>query len=84
MAPIPKDLDDLLSRALLLPEEARAALAGKLLDSLDSSVDEGAEDEWSRESASRLSDLDRGAVKPVPWSEARQAILRPGDEPKHS
>jgi putative addiction module component (TIGR02574 family) len=65
-----------LKEALNLPPEARAALAGHLLDSLDDSVDEDAELAWSKEIARRIDDLDRGRVKTVPWSIARRQILR--------
>jgi hypothetical protein len=44
----------------------RAASAGSLLESLDETVDEGAEAEWQ--------DLDSGKVKPVAWAEARRQI----------
>ena len=64
-----------LDEALRLPIEARAALAGHLLDSLDDSVDEHVESAWSKEIARRLDDLDRGKVKTVPWSVARRQIL---------
>jgi putative addiction module component (TIGR02574 family) len=64
-----------LEEALCLPVEARAALAGHLLESLDDSLDEDAEVEWSKEIARRLDDLDRGKVKPVSWSVARRQIL---------
>jgi hypothetical protein len=50
-------------------------LAGKPLESLDEDVDEDAEAEWGQEIASRLRELDDGAVKAIPLSEARRAIL---------
>jgi putative addiction module component (TIGR02574 family) len=65
----------LLEEALRLPPEARAALAGHLLESLDDSVDEDAEAEWGKEIARRIDELDRGTVKTVPWSIARRQIL---------
>jgi putative addiction module component (TIGR02574 family) len=68
------DTDELLERALKLPAEARAALAGSLIDSLDEIVDEGAEEAWATEIARRLGDLRAGRVKPIPWSEARRRI----------
>ena len=64
-----------LDEALRLPVEARAALAGHLLDSLDDIVDEDAESAWSKEIARRIDNLDRGKVKTVPWSVARREIL---------
>jgi putative addiction module component (TIGR02574 family) len=64
-----------LKEALRLPAEARAALAGHLLESLDETVDEDVELAWSKEIARRIDDLDRGKVKTVPWSVARRQIL---------
>jgi len=61
--------------ALRLPAEARAALAGHLLESLDGAVDEDAEAAWSKEIARRIDDLDKGKVKTVPWSVARRRIV---------
>lgn len=65
-----------LQDALRLPAEARAALAGRLLESLDGPVDEHAEAAWSKEIARRVDDLDKGKVKSVPWSVARRQIVR--------
>ncbi len=69
-----QDPNDLLKEVLKLPPEARAALAGSLLDSLDQEVDEDAETAWHAEIDRRLRDLDSGKVKPIPWSEARRRI----------
>lgn len=69
-----KDVSELLQKALALPAEARAALAGSLLDSLDDSVDATAEEAWRQEIARRIEDLDSGKVKPIPWAEARRQI----------
>ena len=69
-----KDISELLEKALALPVEARAALAGSLLDSLEDSVDASAEEEWGQEIARRIEELDSGKVKPIPWAEARQQI----------
>jgi putative addiction module component (TIGR02574 family) len=68
------DSAELLKEALKLPREARAALAGSLIDSLDQEVDEDAEAAWEGEIARRLRELDTARVKPVPWSEARRRI----------
>jgi len=69
-----QDTSDLLKKALALPAEARAALASRLLDSLDDTVDEAAEKEWDKEIARRIQQLDSGKVKPVAWAEARRQI----------
>jgi putative addiction module component (TIGR02574 family) len=68
------DVSELLKKALALPAEARAALAGSLLDSLDETVDTSAEEEWSQEIARRIEELDSGKVRPVPWAEARRQV----------
>lgn len=71
-----KNRQQLFEEALQLPAEARAALAGELIDSLDvDEVDEDAEAEWSAEIRRRLQEVDSGAVRAVPWSEARTRIL---------
>jgi putative addiction module component (TIGR02574 family) len=69
-----EDVSDLLKQAMTLPPEARAALAGSLLDSLDEIVDASAEETWNSEIARRIEELDSGKVKPVPWANARRQI----------
>ena len=64
-----------LEEALRLPAEARAALAGQLIESLDEQIDEGAEEAWSLEIARRVRQLARGTTSAVPWTEARRLIL---------
>ena len=68
------EVSDILKKALALPPEARAALAGSLLESLDDTVDASVEEAWSQEIARRIAELDSGKVKPVPWAEARRQI----------
>jgi putative addiction module component (TIGR02574 family) len=68
------ELSELLKKALALPVEARAALAGSLLESLDETVDDGTESAWQAEIAQRIKELDSGEVKPVAWAEARRQI----------
>jgi len=69
-----REVSDLLKQALALPVEARAALAGSLLESLEQTVDESAEEEWNKEIARRIAELDSGKVKPIAWAEARRQI----------
>jgi putative addiction module component (TIGR02574 family) len=64
---------------LRLSPESRAAVAGRLIQSLEAEVDEDAEAEWSVEIARRLSELDSGSVQTIPWEEARRQILGAGD-----
>jgi putative addiction module component (TIGR02574 family) len=65
----------ILEDALRLPPEARAAIAGSLLDSLDQPADPDAEAAWEAEVAKRIRELDGQAVTPIPWSEARRSIV---------
>lgn len=67
---------ELLREALDLPPEARASLAGSLIDSLDNDVDEGVEAAWDAEIARRIREIDEGKVKLVPWAEVRRRLTR--------
>jgi putative addiction module component (TIGR02574 family) len=69
-----EEVVDILKKALALPVEARAALAGSLLDTLDEAVDEDAEASWEREIASRIEQLDAGIAKTIPWTEVRRRL----------
>lgn len=71
-----QNIADILKEALKLPQEARAALAGTLLDSLDESVDRDAESAWEAEIVMRLKEIDDGKVNLIPWAEARARIAR--------
>jgi len=69
----------IIDEALRLPQEARAALASYLLESLEEETDSNAESAWSKEIAKRLSEIDSGQVQLIPWSEARKRILSGSD-----
>jgi putative addiction module component (TIGR02574 family) len=71
---VKNDVSEILKEALKLPLEARAAIAGTLLDSLEEAVDEDAEAAWETEISLRLKEIDEGKVKLVPWAEARRLI----------
>ena len=70
---------EILDKALELPDFDRADLAAALLESLDEDVDEdvdeGIEAAWSEEIARRIQEVESGAVKPIPWEKARQLIF---------
>ena len=68
-------MSKILEKALKLPAEARAALAGSLIESLDEAVDEKVEAAWADEIAQRVAELDSGKAKTIPWSKARRLIL---------
>jgi putative addiction module component (TIGR02574 family) len=70
-----RDAAEVLKDALALPAEARAALIGPLVDSLDTEVDEDAEEAWRVEIQRRLLEIDSGTAKLVQWDEARRRLL---------
>lgn len=65
---------DILDDALALPVEARAALAGELIRSLDEDTDDDVEAAWSTEIARRVDEIDQGSTQLVPWSEVRRRL----------
>jgi putative addiction module component (TIGR02574 family) len=74
-----QEAQELLKKALALPDKERADLAGSLIDSLDDSVDENAEAAWQEEIVRRLEDVPSAKVKTTSWDEVRQtgrALLR--------
>jgi putative addiction module component (TIGR02574 family) len=68
------DSRDVLLEALRLPAEERAAIAGELIQSLDTDVDDDAEAAWSAEIRARLEKVEAGLANTVSWSEARRRI----------
>ena len=69
-----RDAGDILKDALDLPPEARAAIAGTLLNSLDDQVDEGAEAAWEAEITRRVNELDSGKVRGIPWAAVKRRL----------
>jgi len=69
-----RDAAEILKDALALPTAARAALAGSLLESLDTQVDDDAEAAWAIEVNRRVGELDSRAVKTIPWAEVRRRL----------
>ena len=70
-----QNITNILKEALKLPPEARAALAGSLLDSLEEEpLDTDTESAWETEIALRLREIDEGKVNLISWAEARAKI----------
>ena len=63
---------ELLEKALALPENERAELAGKLLSSLDATVDPDADAAWQQELVRRKQEVESGKVATVPWEEVQK------------
>lgn len=75
-----KDVAELFKRASDLPEQERAALAGLLIESLESEREAGVEAAWLEEIHRRISDLDAGSLKTIPWQKVQAKLLRLLDE----
>jgi putative addiction module component (TIGR02574 family) len=73
MAP---EMSDILKKALALPPDDRAALAGSLLESLDGHPpDPGIEAAWSEEIRRRIEEVDSGKVQLIPYEEVRRRLM---------
>jgi putative addiction module component (TIGR02574 family) len=68
------DPKTLLTEALRLSPEARAALAGELIESLETEIDPDAEAAWSEEIRERVAQLDAGTATTISWPEAHRRI----------
>jgi len=68
--------DEILRKALSLPEQDRADLIGALIDSLDAEVQEGVEEAWRAEIERRAQELDTGAVESIPWEVVKARLSR--------
>ena len=69
-------LAEILEAALQLSPEQRGALASSLIQSLeDEPPDPDAEAAWEAEIMRRIEEIESGAVKPIPWEEARRDLM---------
>lgn len=62
-----REEEEVIDQALQLPKTARAALAARLLDSLDTEVDEDAELAWAEEIERRARRALSGESKGTDW-----------------
>lgn len=66
---------ELFVRAADLGEDDRAALAGLLIESLESESPPDIGEAWAAEIDSRLAELDSGQVESIPWEKLRNRLL---------
>jgi putative addiction module component (TIGR02574 family) len=70
-------VDDLFAIAAVLSDEERAALAGLLIESLESGpAAAGAQEAWAIEVDRRMADYRAGRVQTVGWNELRERLRR--------
>ena len=67
-------LNQLRSKALMLPASERAELAHALVTSLNAPVDANATEEWDKEILRRLAEVDSGTVRYIDRDEFRQRM----------
>ncbi len=67
-----QEAHELLQKALALPENERAELAGNLIASLDSTVGQDVDVAWQQEVVRRLHDVESGTVETISWEEVWQ------------
>lgn len=66
--------EGILKDVLALPEDQRAELAVRLLQSLDREVDPEAEEAWAAEIERRCAALDAGETTLAEWHDVRRRI----------
>lgn len=68
-----REAHELLEKALTLPENERAELAGSLISSLDPAAEEdGVDAAWQQEVVRRRAEVVSGKTKTVSWGEVRR------------
>jgi putative addiction module component (TIGR02574 family) len=72
---MPKDFMSVFRDAAELSVSDRAALAGLLIESLETEADPDVEAAWAAEIERRVQELEAGTVKSIPWEEVRQRLL---------
>ena len=69
---VTQDAHELLQKALTLPENERAELAGNLILSLDATVDQDVDAAWQQEIVRRLHEVQTGKVETISWENVQQ------------
>ncbi len=67
-----QEAHELLQKALTLPENERAELAGNLLSSLDATVDQDVDAAWQQEVVRRATEIQSGKAVTISWEEVQQ------------
>jgi putative addiction module component (TIGR02574 family) len=66
-----QEAQELLKKALALPDKERADLGGTLIESLDDTVDDDVEAAWQKEILRRLEEVRSGTVRTISWNEVQ-------------
>jgi putative addiction module component (TIGR02574 family) len=68
--------NSILQQALALPESDRAAIAASLFQSLDTEIDDNADELWDAEIKRRVAEIDNGTVELIPWDDVMAKMRR--------
>ncbi len=67
-------LKNILENALSMPQEQRAFIAGRLIDSLDENVDEDVETAWQNEIQRRIASAEKGEATFMSWEDVKKRL----------
>jgi hypothetical protein len=70
------DVQEILNQLLTLPADSRAAIAAKLLESLDDKEEQENKAAWAKEAESRLEAYDRRLMSSVPARKCWKVCVR--------
>lgn len=73
----------LLKDALELPVKEHAAIAHRLIRSLDGPPDRDSAETWKKEIDRRINRFDAGKSKAVPWERVRDRLRRRASRTRH-
>jgi len=69
-------IEKIIEQALEMPLKDRAAIAERLILSLDVQTDPDAEATWQREIKQRVAEIEKGEVVCIPWEEVRERLRK--------
>jgi len=73
---MPLTLDQITEEAIKLPPASRAALADKLIESLESEEPDDIQRLWTAEAIRRRDEIRSGQVQPVPGEQVIEEVRR--------
>ena len=69
-------VDNILAQALQIPAQDRAAIAERLISSLDTETDWDFEIAWQQEVQRRVDEVERGEIVCLPWEQVLQQLRK--------
>jgi len=69
-------VENILPQALQMPPKEQAAVAERLIASLDTEMDWDVEVAWQQEVQRRIEEIDKGEVVCLPWEQVLQRLRK--------